>query len=151
MGENRRTISSGQKSVTPEHVMVWAMRKANMPIAQVAKVLDISERSVSRFFADMENFVGQEFDEKLLKRNLLGLYPKAIMALERLIDGDNPATVIAFFKGMGIWTDKNEHEHSGIGAIDNDQLRDKLLRLGIPVAGTTESGDSDSQRAGLPS
>lgn len=127
------------------------MRKAQMPIAKVAKVLDISERSVSRYFADMENFVGQEFDEKLLKRNLLGLYPKAIMALERLIDSDNPATIIAFFKGMGIWTDKNEHEHSGIGAIDNDQLRDKLLKLGIPVAEPTEPGDSDSQRTGLPS
>jgi hypothetical protein len=146
-----RVVNKNKRTVTPEHVMVWAMRKAKMPIAQCAKVLEIGETTVKRYFTDMENFVGQEFDEKLLKRNLLGLYPKAIMALERLIDGDNPATVIAFFKGMGIWTEKSEHDHSGLGATDSDSLKRKLVGLGIPVTGATETGDGDSQRTNIPS
>ena len=111
-GKNKGYTHKKNNGVTPNHVMVWAMRKAEMPIAKVAKVLDISPRSVSRYFEDMENFVGREFDENLLRKNLLGLYPKALMALERLIDADNPQTVIAFFKGQNIWQDKQTGDNN---------------------------------------
>jgi hypothetical protein len=144
MRSGKRTDRVIAKGVTPEKVMTWALRKSHVPNAQVAKILDISPQTSTRYFHDMEDFVGREFDANVLRQNLMGLYGKAVMALEGLIDDKNPTAVIAFFKGQGIWVDKSEVKSTDTDKASTTDLLRKLEKIGVPVVGDlAEKGEEE--------
>ena len=144
MRQGARTDKKGGKGVTPEKVLVWALRKSNVPASKVAKILDISPQTTTKYFKDMENFVGQDFDAKMLRQNLMGLYGKAVIALEKLLDDCNPQTVNNYLIGQGIWVKEQKHDIPNLGAATPDELKRQLVELGVPIAGQASTSDSDS-------
>jgi len=150
-GYNKRKQSKTFTGVTPEKVIAWAHRKAKIPVKQTAQILGISITQVCRYNKEMDEFVGKDFDINILRNNLYGLYGLATQALRDLLVDGNPKTVSDYFNGLGIWTNKYEHDVKGIDARSTAEMVAQLEGLGIVSTGTEAPSPDDSERAKIPS
>lgn len=156
-GMNTSPKKKLSKDVTPEMVLAWAHKQGRIPVAKSAELISqakgekVSERTISRYRADMAKFIGQQFDVNDLRNNLFGLYWKAVTALDKLLGEGNPKTVSDYFHGQQIWTNKHEIDTRDLSDRTSDELKSEFSEITGIVARPTEEGDGDSPRTKVPS
>ena len=140
-----------KKGITPEKVLAWSYKKAKMPNEQISQILGIAVSSIYRYLDEVDDFVGHDLDVAPLRNNLLGLYGKAVAALDKLLEDANPKTVSDFFNGLGIWAGKHDFTVKDTRDKSTDDLIDEFTKLTGFKPTRDEEGEPDIDGATTPS
>ena len=133
-----------KKGITPEKVVAWGHKKAGLKSKESAQILGVSIATVDRYRAEMEDFVGRDFDVQVLRNNLLGMYGIACEALRSLLEDKNAKTVTDYFNGLGIWSGKHEFDIKDTRDKSTEDLIDEFTQLTGYVPGGDEESEGDS-------
>ena len=119
---------NNKNDLTQEAILAWADGITGVSATDSAKKLGVHRHTVSKWRNEVAEFIGQKFDVNDYKLPLYGLYGlglNSLMTLLRKCDG--PVTV-AFFKGLGLFTDKQELDANYRNLSDGD-LNDLEQRI----------------------
>lgn len=109
-------------SVTPEAIMAWANKLMGIPASKTAKDFKIHRNTVTQRVKKVEEYVNSKIEINNYRIPLFGLYSLGLKSLIKNLKSGNPTVTIAFFKGLGLFTETVAVDDDDISNFTDDEL-----------------------------
>jgi len=107
-------------NLTEEEIVAWADSIKGIPTKETARRLGVHRNTILNYCKRVQAFVGDRIDLDNYKLPLFELYPLALKSLIANLEDCDVQMTIQFFKGLGIFVDKQEYED--VGKFSDEEL-----------------------------
>ena len=107
--------------LTAEEIACWADQMAKLPATETAKRLGLHRNTVAKYRDRVQAFIGDKISIDNYRMPLIELYPLALESLIVNLQEYDVPTTLSYFKGMGLFIDKQQYED--IAKLPEDELR----------------------------